>query len=151
MYIRFCRSLVPCLCETLDMACREAEPDSIIPSKDDGKRVVFIKGGANSLGLFIRISEIGRNGHGHAILLPGGGKAFGWANATYILHRSFGGSVPVIEGPTPHLSLDLLFPSLPVASVSGQVSGNATVCALKCDRDWVIQTGWQFGKLDEEV
>lgn len=76
-FIRFQKTYVQWFCESINIACRESDPVALIRFIDDGKRVLLVKGGKNSLEKFIKILEIGRNGHGFSILIPGGLNATG--------------------------------------------------------------------------
>lgn len=51
--------------------------------------MLLVKGCSNTMGSFMKCSKILRNGKEFAIFLPRGLNAFGWANVSFILRRSF--------------------------------------------------------------
>lgn len=83
------------LCEAFDATCKELDSVGLIRSINDGKKVLLVIGGSNSLGKFIRISDIDRNGHGFSILVPSCfyyvwlGEYFSYPSQVF--HWSFGG------------------------------------------------------------
>lgn len=68
------------------MACRESNPSSFICTKDDGDKIIVVKGRSNGQGKFLRILEI---------LIPWDKDYSGWVNVSYILRRSFEGESPI--------------------------------------------------------
>lgn len=93
--IRFKSSLVPWLCAVINQACRESNPASLTRCKDDGNKIILVKGHSNDLGKFLKISEILRNGKEFRVFIPGDVDCLGRANVAYILQRSFNGDIPI--------------------------------------------------------
>lgn len=56
--IWFRASLVPWFCSIIDQACREAIPSHLSQTKDEGNKIILIKGGSNDEGKYLKISEI---------------------------------------------------------------------------------------------
>lgn len=99
-FIQFKSCYISWFCEVLDQACMVLDLGAIIRSKDDGNRVLVIKGRSNALGPFLKIYEIHRNGKEFVIIIPSVLITYGWANMVYVLCRDFGG-YPISSQPSP--------------------------------------------------
>lgn len=69
---------------------------NLICSRDDGNKVIMVKGRSNEQGNYLKISKILRNGKDFLVFIPGGEGASGWVNMAYVLRWFFGGEMPPI-------------------------------------------------------
>lgn len=54
-------SLMSWFCSVIDQACRESNQPSFYQSKDDGNKLIIIRGRSNDQGKFLKVFEILRN------------------------------------------------------------------------------------------
>lgn len=114
----------------LDQACRESDLTNLILSRDDGNKVIVVKGRSNEQGSYLKISKILRNDKEFMVFIPGGKGASGWVNVAYILRRSFGGetppiiSIPQINGHNFPPLLHKVIPAFPDLALTRDISMN---------------------------
>lgn len=85
------------LSSVIDQAYRESNPSSLISSRNDGNKVIIIKGRINDHDKCLKIFEILRNGKEFHAFTPCDHESSRWANVVYVLRLSFGDEVT----PTP--------------------------------------------------